>query len=304
MTARDDLIQRSKVLSERIRQRTDIRIRKLIDEFSGALDYEAREDLMISRSAWEHVAKSGIEPRQVFAHPELLREHPEASLHYRGLALLPLKRMRAAGAPDVKKWENESLTRPVSTKNASAVCRLYNAVISSIIEGSAEWTLENGYRNIMNTMGITLDGMFRNVIGQDAERLLKAKIEDWLREQKLIDRRKSRNKFILSSGVTMIYGSEPDILFIRGERQVATIEVKGGKDPAGALERLGAMQKSFDATPPGCQNILIAGVVTPQMQSRLEQIGVVKVFVLDNLLNDDGWNHFTNEVFHHTLRIL
>ena len=32
MTARDDLIRRSKVLSERIRQRTDVKTRKLVDE--------------------------------------------------------------------------------------------------------------------------------------------------------------------------------------------------------------------------------------------------------------------------------
>lgn len=304
MTAHDDLVRRSKVLSERIRQRTDIRVRKLIDEYSGVLDYKAREDLMISPSAWQHVEKSGIEPRQVFAHPKLLQEHPEATLHYRGLALLPLKRMRAAGAPDVKTWENKSLTRPVSPESALAVCRLCNTVICSIIEGSAEWTLENGYRNIIANMGITLDGVFRNVIGQDAERLIKTKVEDWLHEQKLIERRKSRHTFMLSSGVTMIYGSEPDILFTREGRQVATVEIKGGRDPAGALERLGAMQKSFDATPAGCQNILIAGVVTTEMRSRLEQIGVVKVFILDSLLNDDGWDDFTREVFHHTLRIL
>ena len=43
---------------------------------------------------------------------------------------------------------------------------------------------------------------------------------------------------------------------------IATIEIKGGKDPAGALERLGAIQKSFEETPPGCENMLIAGVIT------------------------------------------
>ena len=304
MTARDDLIRRSKILSERIRQRTDVKLRRLVDEFSGVLDYARIEDLMISRSAWEHVTGSGIEPRQVFAHPELLQKHPEASLYYRGLALLPQKRMRAAGAPDVKNWESRSLARPVTRESAMAVCRLYNSVISSIIEGTAEWTMENGYRNIMSNVGITLDGMFRNIIGQDAEQLIKTKIEDWLREQGLIEERKGQDAFVLSSNVTMIYGSEPDILFVRAERHAATIEIKGGKDPAGALERLGAMQKSFDATPAGCQNILIAGVVTPQMQSRLEQIGIVKVFILDDLLNDDGWNDFTTEVFHHVLRIL
>ena len=71
---------------------------------------------MISPSAWEHVTRSGIKPRQVFAHPELLQQHPEASLYYRGLSLLPQKRMRAAGAGDVKNWENKAC--PVSRGHA------------------------------------------------------------------------------------------------------------------------------------------------------------------------------------------
>ena len=75
----------------------------------------------------------------------------------------------------------------------------------------------------------------------------------------------------------MRYGSEPDIEFSRVVNEesevVATIEIKGGKDPAGALERLGAIQKSFEATPPNCVNILIAGVVTPEMRRALDQDG-------------------------------
>ena len=59
---------------------------------------------------------------------------------------------------------------------------------------------------------------------------------------------------------------------------MATIEIKGGKDPAGALERLGAMQKSFEATPAQCVNFLVAGVVTAEMRKRLDQMGLVKVF--------------------------
>ena len=103
----------------------------------------------------------------------------------------------------------------------------------------------------------------------------------------------------------MRFGSEPDILFERNEQTIATIEIKGGKDPAGALERLGAMQKSFDATPPGCVNILVAGVVTSEMQHRLSQIGVVKVFLLDDLAHDgEPWEIFTTEVFHHVVRVM
>ena len=85
---------------------------------------------------------------------------------------------------------------------------------------------------------------------------------------------------------------------------VATIEIKGGKDPAGALERLGAMQKSFEATPPNCVNFLVAGVVTREMESRLDNMGVDKVFLLDELAHDgEEWVKFLNEVFHYVVRI-
>ena len=39
------------------------------------------------------------------------------------------------------------------------------------------------------------------------------------------------------------------------------------------------------------------------MQARLDQIDV-KVYILDDLLNDDGWNNCTPELFHYTLRIM
>ena len=67
------------------------------------------------------------------------------------------------------------------------------------------------------------------------------------------------------------YKPEPDIEFQKDGRVVATIEIKGGRDKAGGLERLGAMTKSFENTPPGCVNMLIAGVVTEEMQNRLQK---------------------------------
>ena len=51
-------------------------------------------------------------------------------------------------------------------------------------------------------------------------------------------------------------------------------------------------------------NILIAGVITHEMDSRLKGMGVEKVFLLDDLAHDGkGWIEFLNEVFHYTIRI-
>lgn len=282
-------------------------LRQVIAAFADELTFLPLDKLMISQEAWDYVAASNFDPKLVFAHPSLLREHPRASEYYRGIALLPRKRVTEL-AVAVESWEKGSRTT-VREAQAIRVAQLYNAVISSIIEGSTGWTLENGYRNVIANMGIGLDGTVRNLIGQDAEQLVKTRIRRWLDSRQLILRRnRAGTEFDLPDNYSMRYGSEPDIEFRRvtnGDSNViATIEVKGGKDPAGALERLGAIQKSFEATPPGCVNILIAGVVTAEMRQRLNDLGIVKTFLLDDLAHDgEPWTEFLNEVFHYTVRI-
>ncbi len=308
MAKLDDAQRRSAVIAERIRQRTDLALRNTITNFEGDLAFVPLADLMISQQAWTHVTSSGIDPKLVFAHPVLLRHNPRASEYYRGIALLPRKRVaEIAGAVD--SWEDETRRTILREPHILRVTQLYNAVISSIIEGSDGWTLENGYRNIIANMGIGLDGTVRNLIGQDAERLIKDRIKKWLDSQQLIvQRNDEQTQFELPGGYSMRYGSEPDIEFSRRvgaeSTTVATIEIKGGKDPAGALERLGAIQKSFEETPPGCVNMLIAGIVTSEMGERLKRLGIVKTFLLDDLGHDgESWAEFLNEVFHFTVRI-
>ncbi len=299
---------RSALISERIRQRTDVALRELISEFDEELSFRPLDEFMISEQAWRYIKTSDIDPKFVFAHPELLRALPQVSQYYRGIALLPQKRVSDL-AVSVASWESGTRKTPIGETQSKEVARLYNAVISSIIEGATNWTLENGYRNIIATMGIGLDGTFRNIIGQDAEELIRTRILNWLEAQQLIcNHNADSTEFSLPLGYSMRYGSEPDVLFRHSEngieRTVATIEIKGGKDPAGALERLGAMQKSFEATPPNCVNILIAGVVTNEMKARLAGLGVEKVFLLDSLAHDgESWVDFLNEVFHYTVRI-
>ncbi len=300
----NDAQHRSQVLSQRIRQRTDLALRKLIEDFPQNLQFEPLDDLMICLEAWNHVIESGIEPSKVFAHPELLIAHPEASAYYRGIALLSQKRV-AALAGSVNSWEEKNPKARVSIDKAKKIARLYNTIISSIIEGATDWTMENGYRNVIATMAIGLDGSMRNIIGQDAEETVKERVRMWLEKQDLIlSCNTQKTVFELAKGCTMHYRSEPDIEFQENGRTVATVEIKGGRDPAGALERLGAMTKSFENTPPGCTNILVAGVITPEMRSRLQSIGVVKVFELDDVITDGPeWIKFLDEVFHYTVRI-
>lgn len=303
-----DAKYRARLIADRLHARTDLRLREAVIQTTVALDYEPIDQLMISRTAWEHVASADIAPRLVFAHPNLLRRIPQVSEYYRGIALLSRKRV-ADLAGTVDSWERGDSSPRVSEQKSLTVARLYNAVISSIIDGATEWTLENGYRNIIANMGIGLDGTMRNVIGQDAEKTVKSRIGLWLEAQGLIDQyRNDVTSYDLPNRYSMHFGSEPDVEFRqtdgRMEKVVATVEIKGGKDPAGALERLGAIQKSFEETPPGSVNILIAGVITAEMNERLENLGITHRFLLDDLSHDgEAWTNFLNELFHHIVRI-
>ena len=303
----DDARRRSSVIAERVRQRTDLELRGIIEGFKEDLTFVPLDQLAISEQAWNHVTESGFDPKMAFAHPSLLSQHPRTSEYYRGIALLSRKRVSEI-AVSVDSWESGARAFVSETQSVN-VARLYNTVISSIIEGATGWTLENGYRNIIANMGIGLDGTVRNLIGRDAEQLIKGRITGWLERRQLIAQRNAdATQFVLPGGYAMRYGSEPDIQFqltANNETSlVATIEIKGGKDAAGALERLGAVQKSFEETPPNCANFLIAGIITPEMAQRLDSIGVVRRYLLDDLIRDgEPWIGFLNEVFHYTVRI-
>ena len=305
MVKQDAAKLRSMFLSALIRRREDEALRDWVDCFPSTLNFKPLEQFMISKNAWKHVEDIEVKPQLVFAHPAVLQDNPKTSKYYRGISLLSQKQVGQL-ATSVADWEKGTRSQSITHANSLKVARLYNSVISSIIEGSIGWTLDNGYRNIIATMGISLDGMFRNKIGQMAEEAVKNRIGDWVKTKNLVLSESGQPvQHELTDGVIMRYGSEPDIEFAKEENTIATIEIKGGKDPAGALERLGAMQKSFNETPPGCVNFLIAGVVTPEMQARLNQIGSVKVFLLDDIsLDEKKWDEFILELFHYTLRLI
>ena len=305
--------KRAQIISHRIRLRVDEAVRAKILAFSGDLTGRPGQ-YGIDLVAWRYVEESGIKRRLVFAHPNMLRTHPDTSLHYRGIATLSLKRVQQI-AGSVDRWEKAPDRVRVTEERALRVARLYNTVISSIIRESTDWTLQNGYRNILATMGITEDGALRNIIGQEAERAVKDRIVNWLERKSGSTWRANdaRTRWTLGDdeNLRMIFGSEPDVCFekkARGDGEweiVSTIEVKGGTDPAGALERLGAVKKSFDRTPVRAKNFLVVGVVTDEMRNQLEQMHVERVFDLSEILYlDDKWEQFINEVFHHTLRLL
>ena len=64
------------------------------------------------------------------------------------------------------------------------------------------------------------------------------------------------------------------------------------------------MSQSFAETPLGCVNFLVTGVITPEMQTRLDAIGNVNYLLNDIAQDVVPWDDVTNEVFHYAARII
>ena len=300
----EEAVDRSITIAAEIAGRADVRIREEIEGYTGRLGYRKKlEQLAIDGDAYRRVKAAKIRPRLVFAHPKLLVDMPNASLYYRGIALLPRKRV-AGIAGTVDGWEQSPPTARITKEKARRLARLYNRVISAVVLDRSEWGEDDAPRNVLVNVGITADGGMRNVVGQQAEAEIKGRMREFaVAEGLAVGALDDPTCIELRDGVTMRFGSEPDIGFERNESWALIIEIKGGKDPAGALERLGAIKKTFDEAPNDCRNFLVVGVVTTTMRERLREMRMESYFDIDELRDPGTWEEFMNEIFHHSLRI-
>jgi len=276
---------------------------------------ERTHDLLVDEAAWRYVIeKQRLEARLVFCHPDLLVRHPKASLYYRGICGLSIKAARTY-CKAVQTWEESESAAP-DRERALDLARAYNALICSIINVSTAWTLENGRRTILATLGITLDGVMRNKVGSIAEARVREMVVEWLAARDLLRPNEDRpagdipssKTRILRDGTEVVFGSDPDISFRRQGALLAIVEIKGGTDPAGALERYGAAQKTFQhaiASNPRCRNFYLYAAMTDELKRRITEDRLVeKTFSIIKLLNDaEARRDFFREIFHHTLRV-
>ena len=218
MDAMEESRQRAIRITKYVMRRVDLGILADIRDFDCPKKYYESDlkTLGIHADAWKHVIKQKIEPKFVFAHPCILSKLPKSSLHYRGISTLSLKRVSSITV-SVKKWENGTNKQTPDHLTCVRVACLYNAIISTIITNSDNWSIENGYRNILATIGITEDGKLRNIIGIEGENYVKQSILNWLKTEKQIPFEivKKDTHYLLGDekNIRMVFSSEPDILF-------------------------------------------------------------------------------------------
>lgn len=329
---RDESRRRALLITRKIKSRMDIQVREQLASLQCEKEkYEDRlMDYAIVDEAWEYIIEQDIEPKFVFAHPDILEACPQTSLHYRGISTLSLKRVQA-NVRDVRPWEEGTTTIP-KRSDCEEVAKFYNMIISTIILATDDWTLENGYRNILATIGIQQDGVLRNIVGAEGEKAVRNAIIAWLEHSGKVSYTKvTKNEYMLGKKgeVRMTFSSEPDIRFEKRDGghwfTISTIEVKSGTDPAGALERPGAIKKSFENTPVNCKNFAVLGVVTPRMKEMLQEMKIERYFDLieitqalpavmsaplsgenfEKFMKDNaGAKRFFDDIFNHALRLV
>ncbi len=265
----------------------------------------------ITASTWDVVTGAKLVPVQVFAHPSVLIQQPPLTTYYRSIAAIPQKGMKNL-AFGTEAYERGAVKALLSSARAEELTILLNTHISLIIDSSTNFTHEDLIALLYASAGVQIDGSWRNAIGAEAEavvrRLIVSNLVDGDYVIGLVNNRKAALPFNsaaeilellpvvytvrLRNGAFITFSSEPDLsLYSAVGRLVAAIEVKGGKDTAGALERYGAAKKSFAAAKrdnPDVATMFIASCITPEVESQMSSDPDFQLrYNLTSVINDE-----------------
>ena len=306
-------------------------ILKQIAHLSKNYDWKKSKEWGISEEAFKQINKTSLSLIQVFAHPRLLREHPNLTAYYRNVSALSQKSVSYLIKVNVNRFENKNPLAMNETE-ATSLSRLFNEHISLIIESALErFSNKELYGLLFASTGAQIDGSWRNAIGIEAEKIVqKLFIKEAIDRKQLntfllkdnsksveqvdltnigkqLDRCEEFRGFSLTNQKTVLFSSEPDIsLLDKNGNTLAVIEVKGGTDPAGALERYGAAKKSFEASLRSNQKtftILLASCITDEVDRRVKTDKTIKKYynLTSLLIKDEHKKNFLKWVFNEFL---
>lgn len=230
-------------------------------------DWSDRTNWQIGDDAFAYVANHpGLHLIQVFCHPRLLREHPRLLAYYRHIAALSQKGVGYLTGIEVKRFETDTENKfALDSTQAVALASLFNEHVSHIVDSSIQsMTADELHGILLTSTGAQIDGSWRNAIGEEAEKVVQRLLASEARERNLLAALIPRaglaaesldpahvqtqlgqieryRGLLLTNGTSMLFASDPDVSLLSAQgTTVCAIEVKGGADPAGALERYGA----------------------------------------------------------------
>lgn len=292
------------------------KIKKFSKINSASLKWTNRRLWGISETAWSTVTAGKLDPILFFVHPNTLSVDPTLLRYYRCVTLLPQKGLQRISKCDPE--SAESGERGLTPAKIQTVTRTLNELMSLLLTLGGDVSEEKLKGAMYATAGVMIDGSWRNSIGAEGERVIRAlllrdlishgearsvtfsdestihvlgKRKGSLSKEKIDDiikRTQDVRNVSITNGCIMVFKSEPDIELLNPSGKIlGGIEIKAGLDPAAALERLGAMFKSFEnilAVSPDAETILVASCLTDEVSSRIRESSSVKAtFILTEI---------------------
>lgn len=267
-----DQLAKSEFFHQKLHEWEVMEVAQRIDQIKGETLNWNKADLEVSNKAWDKVIHRGIKPVIVFAHPEVLMSVSQATSYYRMLAMVSQKSMGQVGLSTVRYEKGQS----PKIEAAEAIARHLNKIISILVAedeilDAREFDLWRGM-----AAGSQAQGSWQNSKGRKMELILQGIIRRRLDESGLASEdADDKPRIVLADNRTVIFADEPDIGFYEEDKIIAAIEVKGGIDKAGVLERVGAAIKSLSRAKeenPNSVTILVLQEVsmTPQSMTDLQ----------------------------------
>ena len=267
-----DQIAKSEYFHDKLHEWGLVETAEKIDQVKGEnLDWNTAV-LEISEEAWNKVIHRGIKPVIVFVHPQVLQDIPRSLGYYRMLAMVSQKSMS-----NIKlRSQAYEVGKVIESEVAEAMARRLNKIISMLIE--ADEQLDAREFDIWRGMaaGAQAQGSWNPNKGKLVEEVIKNILRRRLRDQNWISGDgEQESQMVLSDKRKVEFASEPDAaIYNEKGKIVAAVEIKGGIDSAGVLERVGAAIKSLSRAkkenPAAVTILILQGVsVTPQAETYL-----------------------------------
>jgi len=185
--------------------------------------------------------------------------------------------------------------RQLDEQTARQIARHLNQVICRVVETEVEPRVDARELDLWRAMaaGSQAQGAWQNAKGSKYEVIIRQLIIAQLASRNLIAEQDA-SRLTLHDEREVIFGADPDISLRKGGNLLAAVEVKGGIDPAGAHERLGASIKTLRdcrARESSCVTLLLLrkGTLTSGLEERLSQSkeDITRWFTIEDLLDDE-----------------
>ncbi len=266
----------------------------------GPLDW-TDATLGVSASALQRVRDTGGSPHQVFAHPDVIAQHPHLIAYYRNVVTISKKGIAQMLWP-TNGYEAKKRTT-MDRDLAVTLCRTLNQILSGVIDETPGYDVQLSRQAVLAEIGTELQGAWANTVGQGAAREVERMFAGYLDEHEW-GRDDGAHTYTLRNGWRIVFSNEPDVAFFdaAGVKQIA-IEIKGSLDTAGAQTRYGEAKKSFAKQlqeNPRCHTVYLASCFTDAVIRQIRSDGQVREwFNLTSILYDEEERRrFLQRVFH------